>query len=281
MKPFRIFILTTCLLSVCNSFSHAQGDEQGFRDGVFLQKRMVVPPSPDAASLGKYGDANVNMYTGALGLNIPIYAIPAKDIPLNISLSYDGSGNKVSELPSWVGLGWTLASGGVITRSIQGNPDLKNNYFDKAAIITNLFPPTDKIQDNDEMYDVAEAKIETQPDNFYFNFAGMSGKFYISPTKTIIQKEVSDLTIIPNFNTTNDDILTFSVKDAQGNVYDFAAVEQTFYQLDDDYGAIPPQYTSYTFNSSWYLTKITAANGTETLDFTYTVLFPQSATNKK
>ena len=78
------------------------------RNQYFLQKKSVTPPSPNAADLGKYGDIPINNFTGALNLSIPIQGIKGNDIGTSISLSYDGSGNKVENLPSLVGLGWTL-----------------------------------------------------------------------------------------------------------------------------------------------------------------------------
>lgn len=44
-------------------------------------------------------------------------------VNLPISLSYHGSGFKVSEVSSSVGLGWTLNAGGIITRSVRVRPD--------------------------------------------------------------------------------------------------------------------------------------------------------------
>ena len=79
--------------------------------------------SPTAASLGKYGDIPVNYHTGIPQINIPIYTVSAGPLSLPISLSYHASGLKVQEPASWVGAGWSLNAGGVITRSVMGAPD--------------------------------------------------------------------------------------------------------------------------------------------------------------
>jgi len=86
-------------------------------------------PSPDAASLGKFGDVQVSTYTGVPDISIPIYTIKEKDIEVPISLSYHAGGIKVSEEASWVGLGWALNAGGTISRMIRGWDDFNENGF--------------------------------------------------------------------------------------------------------------------------------------------------------
>jgi hypothetical protein len=80
----------------------------------------IIPPSPDAAALGKYGTIPVGLHTGVPNIEIPLYTIRSGQLELPISLSYHASGIKVDEIASWVGLGWTLNAGGVVTRSIVG-----------------------------------------------------------------------------------------------------------------------------------------------------------------
>src|SRR5580698_2617890 len=79
--------------------------------------------SPTAASLGKYGDIPVSYHTGIPEIDIPIYTIKAGSIEMPISLSYHASGLKVEEEASWVGAGWALNAGGVITRTVIGAAD--------------------------------------------------------------------------------------------------------------------------------------------------------------
>lgn len=88
----------------------------------------VIPPSPNAASLGKYGDIPVSYYTGLVNTSIPIYTISDQDIQIPISLSYHHGGIRVEEEASVVGLGWSLNAGGVITRTIRGRDDFHEQY---------------------------------------------------------------------------------------------------------------------------------------------------------
>src|SRR5258706_15772099 len=77
--------------------------------------KTFTPPSPNATSLGKYGEVPVSYYTGIPNISVPLYSIKSRDLELPISLNYHAGGIRVEELASWVGLGWTLNAGGVIT----------------------------------------------------------------------------------------------------------------------------------------------------------------------
>lgn len=96
----------------------------------------VIPPSPDAAALGKYGNTPVGLYTGIPDINIPLYTIKTKRLEVPISVSYHALGNKVSEIASWIGLGWALNAGGVVSRSVVGRPDYPNGFWSKYNIKT-------------------------------------------------------------------------------------------------------------------------------------------------
>jgi hypothetical protein len=97
----------------------------------------IVPVAPNAASLGKYGDIPVSLHTGVPNISIPIYEVKNKDLSLPISLSYHSSGIRVAETASWVGLGWALNAGGVITRTVQGMPDEGNGVTSLGYYIAN------------------------------------------------------------------------------------------------------------------------------------------------
>ena len=68
----------------------------------------VVPPSPNAAALGKYGDIPVSLYTGTPNISVPLYNLKSKKMSVPVSLSYHASGIKVDDVASNVGLGWSL-----------------------------------------------------------------------------------------------------------------------------------------------------------------------------
>lgn len=83
----------------------------------------MIPPAPTQASLGKFTETPVSLYTGIPQISIPIYTLSARDISIDIALSYHAGGVKVDEQASWVGMNWNLIGGGSITRSVAGVSD--------------------------------------------------------------------------------------------------------------------------------------------------------------
>jgi hypothetical protein len=104
--------------------------------------RNVIAPSPNATSLGRYGDIPVNLYAGQEQITIPLYTVADNNINLPIFLSYHGGGIKVEEVESWVGLGWALNAGGVITRTVRGLPD-ENTGFHNYEVDDESVDPND------------------------------------------------------------------------------------------------------------------------------------------
>lgn len=139
--------------------------------------------SPNAAAFAKYGYMPVSTYTGLPNISIPIYELQVGDIKMPISLSYHASGIKVEEQASWVGLGWNLNAGGVITRVVKGLPDFKYEFVpeqDMGKLINNgsfidgyLFSAS-----TGNLY-----TYDSQPDIFTFNFNGYAGQFVYNAYK--------------------------------------------------------------------------------------------------
>ncbi|KAB1159547.1 hypothetical protein F7018_04345 [Tenacibaculum aiptasiae] len=75
----------------------------------------IVPPSPDVASLGKYGEIPIGYQYGTPNINIPITSVKNRRLEVDVSLSYHSEGVKVTESSSNVGMNWTLSTGGIIT----------------------------------------------------------------------------------------------------------------------------------------------------------------------
>src|SRR5438552_616203 len=77
----------------------------------------VSVPSPTAASLGKFGDIPVSLYTGIPEISVPLFTAKGKTLSLPVVLRYHAGGLRVEEIGGWVGMGWTLEAGGAITRT--------------------------------------------------------------------------------------------------------------------------------------------------------------------
>jgi hypothetical protein len=114
VKMFRAILLF--LLVITRFHLQAQVEAQENVD----QLRTVVSPTPNASAIARYSEWPVNLYTGLPTIDIPVYTFKSRDVSLPISISYHAGGNRVTEIASWVGLGWSLQGGGVITRSVRG-----------------------------------------------------------------------------------------------------------------------------------------------------------------
>lgn len=81
-----------------------------------------IPATPEATALQRYGDLPVSYQNGLPDISIPLGEITLKNFSWPISLSYHAGGNKVGDIASCVGLGWTLNSHGIYSSKIVGKP---------------------------------------------------------------------------------------------------------------------------------------------------------------
>mgnify|MGYP003513248460 FL=1 len=197
IKPLGIFLFVTIVLSL-----FCKGQEQGKVLG------QVNIASPNAAELGKYVDVPVDYNTGVPQISIPIYTIQTGTLALPISLSYHASGIKVMENSSWVGSGWSLNAGGAITRTVRGLPDdisgvvsqTKAHYVD-YGYKSYLFAQGDPTMPSDNLF--ASGSLDGEPDLFFFNFNGISGKFYFNDDRSPVLVPEQDIKIEVGLSTSN------------------------------------------------------------------------------
>lgn len=170
-------------------------------------------PSPNATALGVYGETPVSLFTGTANINIPIHTVKSGDLEVPIFLTYDASGVRPNVHPGWTGMGWSLNAGGLITRKVRGLADEYSwnqvvyeydgdpgSYFDpsnpgyynygfmhnQAKLSGSSWQSPSHIN-NLAKGDFAESSVngigtwvDTEPDEFVFNFNGYQGKFYFT-----------------------------------------------------------------------------------------------------
>jgi YD repeat-containing protein len=234
-----------------------------------VAQNNVVPPSPTAAALAKYAEWPVSLYTGTPEINIPLYSLTSQKVTVPVSLSYHASGIKVEEDASWVGLGWSLNCGGVITRTVKGLPDDMpgQGWFNSKNLLTDLSKGYDNNANFETFDEMALGVIDTQPDVFMFNALGRSFKFMIDSNFNIqtIPKSAVKITY-PNFTGSGfSDTDQWTVQFEDGTTLYFGgvnAIEKTDNTFVDNY------YSGSGFISSWYLKKIVPPAGPE-VNFTY------------
>jgi YD repeat-containing protein len=230
-------------------FLYPAFSRQGPASNDFMRTDLISP-SPTAANLSKYGDVPVTYYTGLPNISIPIFNITGSELSLPVVLSYNYSGLQPTQKASWVGLGWSLQAGGVITRTIGDKVDDHTIPYDKN-VSGNVSPTQTYLSQSTD-----NAMYDNKPDIYNFNFGNYSGKFiwyegeaYLMPYQKLKITGGSG-----GFTITTDD----------GTVYRFEEIEQTYPR-----GSPGSPYTIPTYTSSWYLTRITNATGTESISLYY------------
>lgn len=107
------------------------------------------PKSPNVNALFKFKEIPVNASSGIPNIEIPIYTIQSGDIKIPISLRYNGGGIKVDELPTSVGLGWSLSVGGVISQKVNGLDDflgVEGDLYDVGTYVSPMYGSVSIIQ---------------------------------------------------------------------------------------------------------------------------------------
>lgn len=227
----------------------------------------VNPPSPNAASLGQYGNYPTTLYNGLVNISIPVYDIKTPRFDIPISLSYHASGIKVTEVASWVGLGWTLNTGGEITRQVMGNPDDRPGGYLSSANVLKIADSLDLRASNSDIFyvqNVLNGDYDGEPDIFSYIFPGGDGHFLFNGDKASLIKIPEDKNKI-SVDFPNNRI---TIVDENGNTYIFGTslAGQQYIETSTTYGptTVGPD------NSAWMLADIISADKSDTIEFNYT-----------
>jgi len=108
-----------------------------------FQPLKVIQPSPTAASLGALREYSYELLFGTANITIPLYSINVNNNTLPITLQYTSTGVRVTDNAGWVGLGWSLTSGGVITKTVRGKDDLSGTAYGRYYTAGTIPPVTD------------------------------------------------------------------------------------------------------------------------------------------
>ena len=221
-----------------------------------------VPPSASATSLGKFGDIPVGLYTGVPNISIPIYSYKGIDngLSLDVSLDYHAGGIRVEEIGGNVGMGWALNAGGVITRTMRGEPDDFPQYGYIA--LSPMQPPPDTAINAANLFN--QNAYDSEQDEFDFDFNGHSGKFVLDASGNPQLISQSNIRIQHIVNPVSGTVpyAGFIATDENGIKYIFTDAETTSVE-------VTPYYNT-TYSSSWYLTSMVNPSNGDTIKFTYT-----------
>ena len=139
MKRMFLFYCITIFYCSC---SYAQGDDyygDNFNSNIYTAAQVISPTlqPPDVAAFQKVNFIPVSNYTGRSNISIPIYSVSSGNINVPISLSYNTSGVKVSDMSSSVGLNWSLNAGGVISKIVRGMDDFTRPLYGSGPVSPN------------------------------------------------------------------------------------------------------------------------------------------------
>lgn len=259
----------------------------------------IIPPSPEAASLGKFTEVPVSLYTGLANVSVPItsFEVGGKSFP--VSLNYHARGVKVSEIASRVGIGWALNAGGAISRQTRHvADDGPLGYLDSGnSLITKLAseqwfnsnparisflgqdPGTEK--NTDRIPDAYSLQASAISAKFIMDYKPAIGMNYNDPHDVILQK-YDDLEVSYSLDSSGR-IESFIAIDAQGFTYYFGKSKdgQRLAQNWDEtlasynfpmvgsYSDTSPNSFFKTYNT-WHLMDIESPHG-EVASFSYGV----------
>ncbi len=174
IKHIRLFLIV-CSLGFFSGF--AQDEEENTQE----TQLQFTPPTPEVASLGKFIETPVSLFTGIPQIGVPLYEIQQKRFSVPISLSYHAGGIKVEDVASRVGLGWALNAGGMITRTMKKQPDdASSGYLNTPYTVADIedYFPFESTAGQELLKGIQANTLDYEPDIFNYSFGGYSGSFY-------------------------------------------------------------------------------------------------------
>jgi len=245
-----------------------------------------IPQTPEAASFSKFQATPVSYHTGIPNISIPIYTLEGRSLSLPISISYHAGGIRVSDEASNVGLGWSLMTGGQITRSMKGMPD-ERFYLTTTDVKVSDFESLSNVAGDPEYYTryqiidrVKNGINDLEPDRFNYSFMGYSGSFMFNQNRTtespygeIIHMPKSDLRITPTI--ADKKITSWVIITPDGTKFTFSdgkerVLSSNSYVVDKAGGILnaPTTSTSVDYFSTWRISTIESHTG-DIMNFEY------------
>ncbi|MFN8291996.1 MAG: DUF5977 domain-containing protein [Chitinophagaceae bacterium] len=218
------------------------------------------------------------MSTGVPSIQFPLFVIKSGNINLPITLKYHAGGYKVNELPSWVGMGWTLDVGGIISKKVNGLDDMfdsRENQFPYYVFApnNNIFHPiiktihqavadqailanSDPIAYKTFLGRIAKGNVDGEADEFIFSTPEGSGTIvYSQLTQKFQINKINGWKAL--FNLSNSPLIEakWDVIGTSGVRYNFGAIELEKNPLNYN---PPEEAQSYNTQliSSWHLSQV-------------------------
>ena len=134
----------------------------------------LIPPSPEAANLGRWAATPISYYTGAAQISLPLHQVRAGGLQVPLSVTYNTTGQRVEEVAGWTGLGWTLNAGGVVTRVVRGRPDdLRSPGGLNFLRLLQTISPFAISTNASYLESISHGCYDAQPDDFFLTSTGI------------------------------------------------------------------------------------------------------------
>ncbi|WP_415326260.1 DUF5977 domain-containing protein [Chryseobacterium sp. MMS23-Vi53] len=278
----------------------------------FGQTHMTTPnaeiKSPQSYAFEKYGNVPVNLYTGAIDLQISITSLDIAGSAIPITLNYDSSGFIPHKKSDAAGMGWSMLAGGRISRTVNGTADeyvgtnlqdayqlnpygeavdlhgflkgVKSNPTTTNVQAYNLNGGTGSTDGTSWWLGTYPNEYEGEPDEFRFTALGLTGKFMVGNDGNVLVESNDpnikvDLSGMALYGGKNFCVppasSTITITDGQGTKYIFGG-DLSKYEISYSYSVLPEYpndyFSGHPVISSFSLSKVIFTNGKE-ITFNY------------
>ncbi|MFK7750534.1 MAG: hypothetical protein AB8B65_19235, partial [Kordia sp.] len=274
-------IACMCLL-LSLGFMQAQQSSPNGKDDISLP--TIIPPAPTVANLMRFEEVSVDLYSGQPSIGIPLGQVAISDmLSYPIGIQYNTQSVRIDERSGWLGTGFSMATGGVISRTVRGIPDENNSQALGRGVFFNNYKNFGglSLADQEEfLWKTANGidQYDSQYDLYQYNFFGKSGRFIVKNingqlTPVIIGSDTND--IIKIYHNTEFEITKFEVTDTNGYIYTF---EETSSNIIYNNTVTTSQFGNSSSASTtvgngavnaWYLKDVRMANDIVLCSFTY------------
>ncbi len=242
-------------------------------DQTLAQSDNIGHLIPKEDKLLQLSGVPVNYYNGQISISVPLFQIGDELLNHSISLNYTGQAIDFEEIPSAVGVNWTLMAGGRISKETRGLADFGNELINcggTGQYCGNAYRLGLNGQSLSDLYSsICSGQnlpppegVDSEPDIFYFNFGGHSGSFMYDSVPVF--EDGNELKIIshPHLGAGR-----WIVQDSRGYIYTFLAKQFNQQSVTvRDQLVYPFEFTSR--SHSWRLTEIQAPTG-QRMTFSY------------
>lgn len=201
-------------------------------------------------------NSNVDLASGTGTISIPVLEMQTNDLTIPITLTYQTTGIRVTDLNNGpLGIGWNMTGGGKITRIIRGSSDIRW--------------PMEEFKNMEQVWSDVENPYRMhnyESDLYFYETPTVTGLFILDANLNAVPIPYQNVEIV--WHSTDLEDGYFTIRDSSGNEYVFGKTAstrentelQTHYTMRDD--------DPYTYTSTWHLDQITSLKG-ERVTYTY------------